>query len=440
MRLSNWTWMTLCLLACDPAPAGDTSGGDTSPTCDPEPAEPAERAGWWDLGMADPVLNEVALYYLGQAWMGATDVAEVLETLSRVPPDDERGWTVAFQQTSKRLRALAEASEADGHPQTAAMAYQRAATYLRAALHRHPDPWDPEVTKLATEAVDLHTRSLLLSNSPCSPVEIPYESTTLPGYFCRAHEAAGAQPTLIFHEGKDGWAEDGKFVVDAAMTRGYNVLLFDGPGMGKTIRLQGLPFRHDWEAVVTPVVDFLEDMPEVDPARIGLFGVSLGGYLAPRAAAYEHRLAVLVANPGVLDWGAAIRAELALIDPGLPDLYEADPAAFDAAITQMMEYSDFVRWGIRDSYWHHGVDSPSALIAEVDRFRLGDAVADIQARTLVFDAEAEGRGQAAELYAALTCPKDYLRFTAEEAAQFHVQPGATAMLTHRLFDWLDDNL
>ena len=438
MRASNWMWMTLWLAACDPAPAG---GGDSSPTCDTgmEPEGPAAR-DWWDLGMADPVLNEVALYYLGQAWMGATDVSEMLETLTRVDPADERGWTTAFQQTSRRLRALAEASEEAGHPWTAATAYQRAATYLRAALHRHPDPWDPEVAALAAEAVDLHARYLLLSDSPCKPVAIPYESTTLPGYFCRAHAAEGAQPTLIFHEGKDGWAEDGKFVVDAAMARGYNVLLFDGPGMGKTIRLQGLPFRHDWEAVVTPVVDFLADMPEVDPARLGLFGVSLGGYLAPRAAAHEHRLAVLVANPGVLDWGAAIRAELALIDPGLPDLYAADPGAFDAAVTQIMEQSDFVRWGIRDAYWHHGVDSPSAFIAEVDRFRLGDAAADIRARTLVFDAEAEGRGQAAELYAALTCPKDYLRFTAEEAAQFHVQPGATAMLTHRLFDWLDDNL
>ncbi|MFY0533176.1 hypothetical protein [Nannocystis pusilla] len=140
MRASNWMWMTLWLSACDPSP----SGGDSSPMCDTgmEPDGPAER-DWWDLGMADPVLNEVALYYLGQAWMGATDVSEVLETLARIGPADERGWTAAFQQTSRRLRALAEATEEGGHPLTAATAYQRAATYLRAALHRHPDPGTP---------------------------------------------------------------------------------------------------------------------------------------------------------------------------------------------------------------------------------------------------------------------------------------------------------
>jgi dienelactone hydrolase len=406
-----------------------------APEC---PVEPA-REGWWDLGMSDPVLNEVALYYLGQAWMGATDVSEVLETLHRVQPH-ERGWTEAFQQTTDRLSALAEASEAEGHPLAAAMAWQRAATYQRAALHRHPDPWAPEVATLAQRAVDMHERYLRLSDSPCAAVRIPYDGTTLPGWFCRPLDLEGPAPTLIFHEGKDGWAEDGKFVVDAAMVRGYNVLLFDGPGMGKTIRLQGLPFRHDWEAVITPVVDFLVAMPEVDAHRVGLFGVSLGGYLAPRAAAYEHRISVLIANPGVLDWSAAILAELALIDPGLPDLYRKDRAAFDAAIVQLMEVSDFVRWGMLDAYWHHGVDSPSAFLDEVSRFKIGDAVRDIQARALVLDAEAEGRGQARELYDALTGPKDYLKFTAEEAAQFHVQPGATALLTQRVFEWLEDNL
>lgn len=210
--------------------------------------------------------------------------------------------------------------------------------------------------------------------------------------------------------------------------------------MGKTLRLQGLPFRHDWEVVISAVVDDLLARPEVDAARIGLFGVSLGGFLAPRAAAFEPRLAVLVANPGVLDWERAILAELSLIDPGLPALYEADPAAFDATITDLMAVSTFVRWGMLDAYWHHGVDTPSGFLDEVAKFKLGDDVRRIQARTLVLDAEAEGRGQARELYDALTCPKDYVKFTAEEAAQFHVQPGATAMLTHRVFDWLDDHL
>ncbi|KIG15580.1 hypothetical protein DB30_05454 [Enhygromyxa salina] len=419
------------MVACD----GPANTDDSDP-----PAQTQEREGWWDLGMADPVLNEVALYYLGQAWMGATDVAEVLETLSRVDPTDEMGWTTAFQQTAERVLGLAKDSENAGHPYSAAMAYQRAATYFRAALHRHPNPDAPEVVELTHAAVAAHEAYLDLSGSPCSPVAIPYEDTTIPGYFCVPPNLDGPAPTIIFQEGKDGWAEDGKFVVDAAMVRGYNVMLFDGPGIGKMIRLQGLPFRHDWEAVITPIVDDLVARPEVDEDRIALFAVSLGGYLAPRAAAFEHRISALVANPGVINWAAAIYNELGYIDPNLPALYESDPEAFDQTIYQMMEVSDFIRWGIRDSMWHHGVDTPSGFLDEVSKFDLGELVKDIEAKTLVLDAEAEGRGQASELFEALECPKDYYKFTAEEAAQFHVQPGATAMLSHRVFDWLDDNL
>lgn len=422
-----------------------TAGDDTDPSTDTDVCEDTEapedtREGWWDLGMSDYVLNEVAMYYLGQSWMGATDVAEVLETLTRVDESDPYGWTLAFQDTAERLEALGRESEEAGHPYSAAMAYQRASTYYRAALHRHPDPFAAEVPDLTRAAVDAHERYLALSGSPCRPVDIPYEDTTLPGYWCTPPSLDTAAPTLIFHEGKDGWAEDGKFVIDAGLARGYNVLTFDGPGIGKTIRTQGLPFRHDWEAVISPVVDFLEAQPEVDGSRIGLIGVSLGGYLAPRAAAHEPRLAVLVANPGVNDWGSATLAELGYIDPSLPELYATDKAAFDEAIYGLMEVSDFVRWGVTDSMWHYGADSPSGFLDAVQHYTLGEDVKRITAKTLIMDADAETRGQALELYEDLETEKAYIRFTEEEAAQFHVQPGATAILTHRLFDWLDDNL
>lgn len=84
-------------------------------------------------------------------------------------------------------------------------------------------------------------------------VKIPYENTTLPAYLCVHPDAvAGGEPapTVLYNQGRDGWAEDGKHVVDACLLRGYNALLWEGPGMGKVLRLQGLPFRHDWEKVV----------------------------------------------------------------------------------------------------------------------------------------------------------------------------------------------
>jgi pimeloyl-ACP methyl ester carboxylesterase len=332
--------------------------------------------------------------------------------------------------------------EITGHNMTAGQSFLRAATYRRAALHRHPDPYDPQVAIHAQLAVDAFTKFLTFSNYPCKPVEIPYEgATTLPGYLCVNPNVVGPAPTIIFNEGKDGWAEDGKFVVDAALPRGYHVLLYDGPGIGKVIRLQNLPFRHDWENVITPIVDYLSEMNNVvDINNVALISVSLGGYLGPRAAAYEPRLKALIANPGVMDWFLVYEAFLNEMDPNLVSLIDSDPEAFDDAIYQAMNYSGLLEWGMIDSMWHHNQTTPHGLMNEVRRFTNVGLVENITAYTMVIDAEMETRGQSLELYNALTnCPeKTFVNFTHGEAAQLHVQPGATGILTLRMFDWLDE--
>jgi dienelactone hydrolase len=114
--------------------------------------------------------------------------------------------------------------------------------------------------------------------------------TTLPGYFHRVDHSDRKRPLLIIHSGFDGSAQE--VHVDgarAAVERGYNVLAFDGPGQFGPLHREGLTFRPDWERVVTPVVDFASKLPGVNPKRIALMGISLGGELAPRAAAFDNR-------------------------------------------------------------------------------------------------------------------------------------------------------
>ncbi|MET0389807.1 MAG: alpha/beta fold hydrolase [Polyangiales bacterium] len=388
--------------------------------------------------MSDPILDEVVLFVLGQTWTQAADVSEVLETARRIDGSDPESWAREWQKTAERLFAVGEASDADGHRFSASHAYLRAATYYRAALMRHMHPYSPEVAALTTREVEAFQRSLALGDSSCKPVEIPYEQSSLPGFFCPAAHGDGPAPVIIFNVGRDVWAEDAKIIADEANKRGYHALLFDGPGQGKTLRLRGLPFRHDWEKVITPVVDFALAQRCVDAERIALWGESMGGYLVPRAAAFEHRLALIIANPGVLDWYRVFEANLTGFFPDALDLLGKDEAAFNAAIEKIMAESPFGRWGLEDTMWKHGVGTPAELVHELEHYSLNGRETQITARALVVDAEKEDRGQARELYDALQTSKDYLLFTASEAAQFHDQPGARAISTQRIFDWIDD--
>src|SRR5262249_56863848 len=102
-------------------------------------------------------------------------------------------------------------------------------------------------------------------------VEIPFEETSLPGYFHRADESGEPRPTLIATNGYDATVHEAHFAhAIPAVRRGYNCLTFDGPGQGRALIKQGLVMRPDWETVVRPVVDYVLARPEVDPRRVAL--------------------------------------------------------------------------------------------------------------------------------------------------------------------------
>lgn len=158
-------------------------------------------------------------------------------------------------------------------------------------------------------AVDCRNRALPLIDPPGERVAIPHEGAALYGIL-RKPRGVKTPPLLVMCMGLDSAKEEMDANERVFLERGMATLTFDGPGQGEGE--YDLPIRGDYEAPVKSVVDWVEKRTDVDGGRIGLWGVSLGGYYAPRAAAFEKRVKACIALSGPYDWAA--------IWPGLPDL------------------------------------------------------------------------------------------------------------------------
>ena len=291
-------------------------------------------------------------------------------------------------------------------------------------------------------------RAAQLMNPAPQPVRFPYEDTTLPGWWIPADlgtahpgggDPDGPRPALLFHGGFDSTEEELYFAGGAAAARrGYHVLAFAGPGQGSALRDQKVLFRPDWDAVVTPAVDWLLARLDVDPNRIALMGMSLGGLLAPRAAATEHRLAALIAYDGLYSFADSMYRGVGpeimkLIGDGLDTSdTKANALLEEFTSSKAQTFGPIFRWGM----WVLGADSPAAVLRAVAPYTLDGYAPLITCPTLVLDGENDP-GHASKLYEALRCPKTYHLFPAAEGGGEHCQEGVMSRLHQVAFDWLD---
>lgn len=199
-----------------------------------------------------------------------------------------------------RLIAAAAQDEKAGRRIGAGEKYYRASLYVSQSERLQSPMW-PGRPAAYRKSMDLLAKHVELSGEPLERVEIPYEGTSLPGYLYRATAADGRPaPVVIQWNGLDSTKEMMYYSGFPKMLarRGISTLMVDTPGSGEALRLRGLRARVDTEAWAAACVDYLETVPDLDADRIGLVGWSLGGYYAPRAAAFEKRVKLVVA------WGA----------------------------------------------------------------------------------------------------------------------------------------
>lgn len=367
------------------------------------------------------------------------DFGEAFITARQIPSGDTSAWYDAWFALGERTERLAQECADAGNTASARDAFLRALTYFRTAgIFLFKPPVSEPFTVAMDRQRDAFVKAMALFAHPGEAIEIPYESTTLPGYLLLPSSESGPFPLVVITGGYDGTKEECFLAGGAeALDRGYACLLFDGPGQGEALLHQDLFFRPDWEHVVTPVVDYAISRPEIDKDRIALLGRSWGGYLAPRAATAEHRLTAVIADAAQYAPG---KQALAFFPPEYREAFAAGTydAELNAGLEQAMAADASLAFTLNRGMLTHGVPTPIAYLHALQDYTLVGLADRITCPALICAAEDDSRGaDAKQLFDAIQAPKDYILFRNADGAGEHCEAGAASLFAARMFTWLD---
>lgn len=380
-----------------------------------------------------------ALRAAGYSNYGGADLAEVIAICSKIRPGNEDDWVREWQKSAERAVLQADRSKSVKNRESAYQSYLRASNYFRTAEFFRRDNVDDDTVSqsLYQNSEASFDKAMALSPFIHESISIPYQGTTLPGYFVSVDNTKKPRRTIVFNGGYDSTMSEGWFAIGAAaLARGYNFLAFDGPGQGGAIRKQKLYFRPDWEHVLTPVVDFALAREDVDVEKVVIFGWSMGGYLVARGATQEHRARAIILDDGVFDFGSAFRTDQPRFVQRLVDLkYDSVCNSIFGAVAS---FSTGIRWAMLNGKWTFGVQSVSELMRATKEYTLEGLSHKITTPCLILDAENDHflKGQPEIFRASLKCENDFVSLVADEGADTHCHQGAFFRTHQVIFDYL----
>lgn len=216
----------------------------------------------------------------------------------------------AWMTIANRVTALADEDSDRGHFLSAVEKYGRATAYYITAERMQSRHHEPRKQAYRT-MLNTFERMIVAGSLNCARVEIPYEGTSFPALFVRG-QGSGPRPCVVFCNGLDSVKEMIYLTIrDEFAKRGISCLMVDQPGVGEALRLGGLHAIAESERWAAAALDYLATRKDVDHKRQGMMGWSLGGYYAPRAAAFEKRFRLCVAWGANHNWGELQRRRLA---------------------------------------------------------------------------------------------------------------------------------
>src|SRR5215212_7611818 len=250
--------------------------------------------------------------------MGAKigEIEEMCRPLLELSKQGDDAGTQAFMQSwvamGDKLAELAAEDEAKGRRLSAGNKLGRAATYYLTAERMQAHSYEPRKALYAKFQATFQ-KGVQLARENCERIEIPYANAHIAGLYVRAEAVTGRAPILVQINGLDSTKEM-IYRVGGPHTlarRGISSLVIDQPGTGEALRLHNMKAVYNAEVWASKVVDYLETRDDIDPRRIGLHGVSLGGYYCPRAVAFEPRFALGAVWGANHNWGEVQKRRLA---------------------------------------------------------------------------------------------------------------------------------
>jgi dienelactone hydrolase len=362
---------------------------------------------------------------MGVAPYGGSDISE-LHRIGLMLKDkagaDDQAWFDACVTMGDRIRLQAEGFDAKGYRHSAAHSYLRACNYYQFG-ERFLTPKTPQSDAAYQTAMDCFKRHLALGDITGEVVEVPYDNgKSMPAYFIHAQNPRSERtPCMVFFGGLDITKEI-QFTrgVPDLIKRGISCLVIDGPGTGEAVRFREQFLRHDYEVPGSACIDFLEQRADVDPQRIGIVAMSLGGYYAPRAAAFDHRWACCIA------WGAQW------------DYHAIWKKRIDAALKASMSVPG------HHILWIFGVQTYEEALEKLLPFKLDGVVQKMTCPFLITHGSEDEQvtmADAKKLLDACGSKDKTLRvYTAEEGGAQHCQRDYLPLVVADMWNWAGDRL
>jgi len=373
---------------------------------------------------------------------GGADIGEVFAVTRNIREKNLEDWYREWYAMAERLRSNAESySDDTGRGRALLRAqnyYRNSEFYLSPQDERRKDTFAKSAQSFRAALTALKINFL--------EFEVPFQGVGMEAiYYTPDGDSFRDKPLLIAHGGYDSTLEELYFwFVAPALERGYAILTFSGPGQGAVLRKHGVPFTPRWEEPTTAVInEFVRRFDE--PEKIILAGLSMGGVLAPRAAAFEPRIDGVIAFDAMYSFQDSLFYNLPVFARRpVRWLYENEYFDILNRIIALKTRNDIgAHWGIQNGQWVMGVEDASGVFRAFEPFNMRGIAQNITADVLLLWGEDDhfmDDAQLINMQTGLTSARSVRTksYSKQEGGHEHCQTGILTTVHADIFSWIEE--